>query len=296
MNLASTFTGLGQSVVYVLAGIGFIWLAKCLDDWRTKDFNDDEHIDNGNTAVGLRRAGLYLGIAIGLSGAFGGESKGFFLDVLQLIIDGAIIVGFMFSSRFINDFIMLGHIDNDAECIRTFDRPDGGKIVGNTAVGIVEAGMYMATGLIIHGSISGSGGSFLQGIASTILFFILGQLTLLILGLFYELITSFNVRNEIKANNPAAGIGLAGNLVALGVILMSSISGPFTGWNNDILNFCIYSVFGIVVLLLARLLIDRLLLPTTTIATEVSEDKNVAALLVVECTVIAAAIVIAYSM
>ncbi|MCP3875939.1 MAG: DUF350 domain-containing protein [Desulfobacteraceae bacterium] len=296
MNIAATLTGLGQGFIYVIVGIFFIWLVKIVDDWRTKDFNDDKHIDDGNVAVGLRRAGLYLGIAIALSGAIDGSSKGFFLDLIQLLIDGLIITGFMFSSRFINDFIMLGNINNDEECIKTFIQPDGRKVVGNTAVGMVEAGMYIATGFILNGAISGTGGTFLQGITSAILFFIVGQLTLLIFGLLYELITPFNVRNEIKNNNLAAGIGLGGILIALGIILMSSISGPFTGWGNDLASFGIFAVYGIVMLLIFRAVVDKILLPTTNIATEVEEDQNVAALIVVESAINAVAIIIAFSM
>ncbi|MBU1696117.1 MAG: hypothetical protein KKD21_03615, partial [Proteobacteria bacterium] len=71
----------------------------------------------------------------------GGSSKGFFLDVIQLLVDGLIITGFMFTSRSINDFIMLGNINNDEECVKEFPQPDGSKVVGNTAVGVVEAGM-----------------------------------------------------------------------------------------------------------------------------------------------------------
>ena len=108
MDIAVTLAGLGQALTYVIVGIFFIWLAKRVDDWRTKEFDDDTHIDDGNVAVGLRRGGLYLGIAIALSGAMGGSSSGFFLDVIQLLIDGIIITGFMFSSRFINDLFMLG--------------------------------------------------------------------------------------------------------------------------------------------------------------------------------------------
>ena len=296
MDIAVTLTGLGQGFTYVIVGIFFIWLVKKVDDWRTKDFDDDVHIDDGNIAVGLRRAGLYLGIAIALSGAMGGSSKGFFLDVIQLLVDGLIITGFMFSSRSINDFIMLGNISNDKECVKEFTQPDGSKRIGNTAVGMVEAGMYVATGFILNGSISGTGGTFFQGIASAILFFVLGQLALLLFGFLYELITPFNVRNEIKDNNLAAGIGLGGILIALGIILMSSISGPFTGWTNDIASFGIYTVFGIVMLLIARAVVDRLLLPTTNIATEVKEDRNVAALIVVVSAVNAVAIIIAFSM
>ncbi|MBW2654796.1 MAG: DUF350 domain-containing protein [Deltaproteobacteria bacterium] len=296
MNTAVTLTGLSQAVTYVIVGIFFIWLVKKVDDWRTKEFDDDAHIDDGNVAVGLRRAGLYLGIAIALSGAMGGASKGFFLDVIQLLIDGLVITGLMFSSRFANDFIMLGHINNDEECVKVFQQPDGKEVVGNTAVGMVEAGMYIATVFILNGSLSGAGGTFFQGIASAILFFIMGQITLLIFGLFYELITPFNVRHEIENNNLAAGIGLGGILMALGIILMSSISGPFTGWANDLAGFGIYAFFGIVMLLISRAVIDRLLLPTTDIATEVKEDRNIAALIVVVSAINAIAIIIAFSM
>lgn len=296
MNIAATLTGLGHGFIYVIVGIFFIWLVKKVDDWRTKEFDDDVHIDDGNMAVGLRRAGLYLGIAIALSGALTGSSKGFFLDLIQLLIDGLIVTGFMFSSRFINDFIMLGNINNDEECVKTFVQPDGRKVVGNTAVGMVEAGMYVATGFILNGSISGSGGTFIQSIISAVLFFILGQMALLVFGFLYELITPFNVRNEIKNNNPAAGIGLGGILIALGIILMSSISGPFSGWANDLASFGIYTVYGIVMLLIFKIIVDKLLLPTTNIATEIKEDRNVAALIVVASAINAVAIIIAFSM
>lgn len=296
MNIAVTLSGLGHSLIYVIVSIFFIWLVKKIDDWRTKDFNDDDHIDNGNLCVGLRRAGLYLGIAIALSGAVSGASNGFFIDLIQLLVDGLIITGFMFSSRFINDFIMLGHVNNDAECIKTFTRPDGTRVTGNTAVGAVECGMYIATGFILRGAISGAGGTFFQSVASAVVFFILGQIALLAFGFLYELITPFNVRNEIKENNPAAGIGLGGILTALGIILMGSISGPFTGWSNDLVSFGIYTAFGIIMLLIVKTVVDRLLLPTTSIAVEVKEDQNSAALIVVASVMNAAAIIIAFSM
>lgn len=288
--------GLFQGLIFVLVGIFFIWVAKTVDDWRTRDFDDDVHIDNGNLAVGLRRGGLYLGVALGLSGALSGGSSGFFLDLIHLIIDGLIIIGLLFASRFLNDSIMLGHVDNDAECIKEFTRKDGQKVIGNTAVGLVEASMYLATGFILKGSLSGGGGTFLQSIGSAILFFVLGQMALLLFGLLYELITPFNVRGEIQRNNPAAGVGLGGILVSLGIILMSSISGPFTGWANDLIGFLIYTAYGIVMLLVFRSVIDRLLLPTTSIAVEIEEDQNVAATVLAESAIAAVALIIAFSM
>jgi len=294
--MAAMLAGLGQGLMYVILGVFFIWLVKKVDDWRTRDFDDDVEIDNGNMAVGLRRAGLYLGIAIALSGAMKGASNGFFLDFFQLLTDGLVITGLMFSSRFVNDYIMLGNISNDKECIKIITTPEGKKIKGNSAVGMVEAGMYVATGFILNGAISGTGGTFIEGITSAVFFFILGQMALLLFGFLYELTTPFNVRSEIQNNNLAAGIGLGGTLMAFGIILMASLSGPFTGWTHDILSFCLYTVYGIIMLLVFKTVIGRLLLPTTTIAVEIKEDRNVAAMIVVECAINAVAIIIAFSM
>lgn len=296
MTITAILSSLGQGACFALAGLLFIYLAKRLDDWRTREFDDDRHIDDGNVAVGLRRAGLYLGIAVAMAGALSGGSSGFWADLIQLAVDGLIITGFLFSSRFINDYIMMGHMDNDAECVKEFTLADGSTVTGNTALGMVEASMYIATGFILNGSLSGGGGTFFQSLASAVVFFVLGQAVLLAFGFIYELVTPFNVREEIKKNNLAAGIGLGGILVALGIILMSSLSGPFTGWITDLAGFAVYTVYGIALLLAFRSLVDRLLLPTTNLATEIKQDRNVAAMVVVESAIAAAAIIIASAM
>lgn len=296
MNIAAILGALSQGIAFVIISVGFIWLAKKIDDMRTADFNDDIQIDNGNMAVGLRRAGLYLAIALALSGALSGTSHGFLTDLGILVLDGFIILACLFSCRWLNDKIMLGHINNDQECIKPFTDCHGRKITGNTAVGVVEAGIFIATGFILKGSLSGGGGTFIQGIESTFFFFIAGQLCLLFFGYLYEIITPFNVRDEIRDNNLAAGIGLGGMLIALGVVLMASISGPFTGWENDIVSFGFYAFAGVILLLVFQSVIERLLLPTTNLATEVKEDRNAAALIVAQCAVNAVAIIIAFSL
>ncbi len=285
MDYSAMFLGFGKGFAFVTISILIIWIAKLMADRRTTEFDDDIHIDDGNLAVGLRRAGLYLGIAIALSSTIGGVSKGFFFDLLTLCFDGAVILAALFFCRYINDIIMLGHIDNDKECMN-----------GNAAVGIVEACMYIATGFILNGSLNGLSNSFMESILSTLVFFILGQFALLLFGYLYEVITPFDVRNEIKNNNLAAGLGLGGILIALGIILKGSIEGPFTTWSNDIISFGMYAIYGIIMLLIFRIIIDKILLPTTKLAVEITEDKNVAALLVAESAIIVVAIIIAVSM
>ncbi len=287
----------GRQALFVVISVFLIWVAKVIADRRTTEFNDDIQIDNGNRAVGFRRAGFYLSIAIALSGALSGVSRGILMDAAWLLMDGALILVCLFASRFLNDRIMLANIDNDTECMRLFKHRSGGiKEKGNTAVGIVECGMYIATGFILSGSLSGASVSMTESILSTLLFFAMGQAALLFFGFLYQLITAFNVRDQIKANNPAAGIGLAGMLIALGIILFASIRGPFTGWVSDITSFGIYTVYGMVMLIIFRFVIDRLLLPTTNLAVEITADRNTAALVVAESAIVAVAVIIAFSM
>jgi uncharacterized membrane protein YjfL (UPF0719 family) len=290
MDFSTIFTGsvfmnFGKGFIFVIISVLIIGLAKFIADRRTTEFDDDAHIDDGNLAVGIRRAGLYLGIAIALSATIGGDSKNFLSDIITLSADGVLILICLFSCRYINDKIMLGHINNDQECMK-----------GNAAVGTVEACMYIATGFVLNGSLSGLSNTLIEGVLSTIVFFVLGQFALLVFGYLYEVITPFNVRDEIQKGNIAAGLGLGGILVALGIILRSSIEGPFTSWGIDIINFTMYAFYGIIMLLIFRIVIDKMLLPTTKLSVEITEDKNVAALLVAESAIIAVAIIIAFSM
>lgn len=288
--LVSQLPILGHGFVYVAIAFSVIWLGKTIADARTKDVDDDKQIDDGNLAVGIRRTGFYAAIGIALAGGLSGKSdSGLFINMSAEAVDAIVTLICLFACRAINDRVMLGHIDNDAECVK--DYGDGN--VGNVAVGLAEAGMYIATGLILNGSFSGDGGSYATGLISAIVFFVIGQIVLLVCSLVYEAITPFNVKDEIEKNNPAAGLALAGILIGLGLILNKSIAGPFVSWSADLSSFAVYTVYGITMLLVFRKFIDWCLLPTTTLAVEVKENKNVAALAVTDAGIFAVASIIA---
>ncbi|MBT4511076.1 MAG: DUF350 domain-containing protein [Chloroflexi bacterium] len=270
-------------IVYAAVVLAYIWIAKKWRDVATRKFDDDKEIEqNGNMAVGLRRFGLYLGLAIGMSAALTGETLGFVNDLKTLAIEGALVLVMMMLSRFFNDAIILHGINNDDEAQ-----------AGNTAVGLVEAGSYIATGLIMFGAFSGGGGTVLQGYLSAMLFAVLGQVSLLIFFQAYEFVTSFNVREEVKAANPAAGLAVGCMLVALGVLLRASIAGDFQGWMVDIKSFALSTANGILLLLIFRKVIDWLFLPNTTLRVEVEKKRNVAAVAVTQACILALAIIIA---
>jgi uncharacterized membrane protein YjfL (UPF0719 family) len=282
MQLAAIVTILGQGAVYAVIAFLFIVATKKIDDQRTASIDDDHEIEEkSNLAVGLRRTGLYLGMAIALAGTLGGVSAGFAMDVLALVADGIVITVCLFVSRTVNDRVMLGHLENDNEVKK-----------GNVAVGLSECGMFVATGFILNGSFFGTSENIPAGIASAVVFFVAGQAVLLIGGYGYERIAPFNVREEIRNGNAAAGMALAGMLIALGVILRSSIAGPSAGWAADFVSFGAYAVYGIVLLLIFKKAADLFLLPGTSIAVEVQRDRNVAAVALTEAGIIAVAIMI----
>lgn len=271
----------GESFVFALAAILIMWIVKLFRDWRTP-FDDNHEIEEkSNAAVGLRRAGLFLGLSIGLSGALAqsGGSEGFWFQLKWFAIDATVVVVMLMIARFFNDVAILNKIKND-QAVKD----------GNTAVGFVECGSYIATGFILYGVFSSEGGGFQAAVA----FAVLGQISLFILFGIYQLITPFDVHEEISNGNAAAGLAVGGMLIALGIILKSTVSGAFITWIESLTDFGIFTLYGIILLLVFRWIIDQLFFPHTKLSVEIHRDKNVAALAVTEGAIIGLAVIISH--
>ena len=303
-DVLSEFSEIWQAAVFVVILIAFMYVIKIVRNIITP-FDDDEEVEEkSNLAVGLRRAGLYIGLGIAIVGALTGvqaeingldqdaaiaELAGISVEVNEIgvaeqigrvALNGAIAVGLLILVGFFNDLVILRSIDNNEEVGR-----------GNVAVGLVEAGGYVASGLILQGAFTGEGG----GIASALVFSVLGQIALLAMYGVYQWATPFDVTAEIKDGNPAAAVAVAGMLVALGLILRASIAGPFEGWVIDLVTFGFYAVVSIVFLLIVRQVTDRLFLPNTDLATEIARDRNPAAISLAYGAIIAVALVVSFA-
>ena len=303
-DVLSEFSDIWQAVVLVVILIAFMYIIKIVRNMMTP-FDDDEEVEEkSNLAVGLRRAGLYIGLGIAIVGALTGvqaevagraldevigTAAGLPVEVVEIslaeeigsvALNGAIAVALLLLVGFFNDLVILRRIDNNAEV---------GK--GNVAVGLVEAGGYIAAGLVLQGAFTGEGG----GIPSAVVFTVLAQVALFIMYAVYQWITSFDVTAEIQGGNTAAGLAVAGMLVALGIILRASLAGPFEGWIIDLVTFGFYAVVSIVLLLIVRQVTDRLFLPNTDLATEIARDRNPAAISLAYGAIIAVALVVSFA-
>lgn len=264
------------AVVYLL-----LYANKVLSDWyaHTKGYDADNAIEEeSNLAVALRRAGLYLGIMLGMYGVISGPSRGLLLDLWDIASYGAIVSVFFVFARGFNDLVVLGSMSNTDEVKN-----------GNVAVGLVECGALIATGVVAMASMQGQGGSYMTAIA----FFIIGQLALLAVTVVYEWVTPWSVSDEIKAGNPAAGLKLGSLMVAVAIATSGAVAVDFTSWGENLTILVVDGGMAVFFMMVLSYVIDRFFLPGTNIETEIVRDRNVAALTVVAALQIAGAFVIA---
>ncbi|MEN6438691.1 MAG: DUF350 domain-containing protein [Syntrophobacter sp.] len=247
-------------VVFPVIALGFMWAMKLLDDRRTPFSEDELMLSGNNMAVSLRKSGIYLGLALGLAGTFFGRSQGLYNDLVNFALAGVSLMVLLFVAFIVNDKVILRMVDGDKAVSE-----------GNTAVGIVEFASYVASGIIMHGVFSGDGGGILVAAG----FFLLGQAALVIAFYLLEAITPRNICEEIEVKqNTAAGMDVAGMLIALAIILRASLAGPFAGWLPGLWGFGLYFVAGVLALLLFRFLAGLIFLPRASYDYEIAVDQN----------------------
>ena len=287
---------LPAGLAYVALGIILLAVAGIVKDFMTP-YNVGEQMNNqDNPALGLSITGYYIGVIIVFIGALYDPKENlgmaelatakFGLQVAECLgysIGGILLLNL---ARLIVDKLVLSGFSTHKEIIE--DR--------NSGTGAVEFGSYVASALVIAGSISGTTkGPWWQGIVTGLCFFILGQVVFVIYSKFYQLITSHDVHAEIEKDNVAAGVAFGGNIVAIGVILFKSVAGNFEGWEASLTKFILMSVLGFVVLFLVRILVDAFLLPKSTISQEIVEDRNINAAYVEGAVLIGVAAIITFA-
>ncbi|MBF0457677.1 MAG: DUF350 domain-containing protein [Nitrospirae bacterium] len=261
-------------LIDILIVVFFLFISKKTADFLTK-FDDDDAVEKGgNSAVALWRFGHYFGMAVAMSGVLGTETT--LTDVLSFFCTGALVTVLFFLSHYINRYLFLKGIDHS-------------KLIGegNAAVGLVECGIYLASGLVLNGVLSGGGGGFLSAIG----FFILAQCVLAGAFLITQKVYHIGIKDEIEGGNLSAGIVLSGVIISYAVILRSSVSGDFIGWGRGIISFFISALMGLAFLLLIQKAANYIFLPKTTLSVQI-KNRNTAAVIVVEAISLSVAIVI----
>jgi uncharacterized membrane protein YjfL (UPF0719 family) len=258
----------GYYIIYALTYLLIATVMKYILDLKSvSHYSADDQISQGNLAVGLRRSGAQLGLAIAMIGVFSGSSNpDIWKDMLMTVGYGFLAMAFMLVSLLITDRALLPNVDNTVELKK-----------GNLAVGITEFGTLVMTGILAYASIKGDAG----GLISSVVYFIVGQLTLIAFILLYELVIAKNLNPVAKVSqgNTAAGVYLAGKVIAYGLILQSAIigDGVSSSLAESALLYVEAAVAGMILLYLFELLIDWLIVTSTTVKDMINGDQLVAA-------------------
>lgn len=261
-------------IMFIALVIVFLYLSKKIADVITR-FDDDLQIrQNDNLAVALRRFGIFVGMCIAMQVLI--TDVALYRDIAFFCIYALIVVAIFFAAHFINDFIIIPKVCNN-ELIKA----------GNVSTGLIEAGAFIATGMLVNGAFSGHAG----GVVSAVVFFFLGQIVMIAAIYLHEKVYRFDVVQCVSADNVSAGVTVAGLLMAYSIILRASIAGDFTGWASSLTAFSVSAVTGMIGLIFFERIAALIFLPKTSIG-EAIRSGNTAAVVLVQGITIALSLII----
>lgn len=247
--------------IYLISAFVLFWIGKLVKDLTTTSYSvREELVEKDNVALGVAMAGYYFGLIMAIGGTLSGPSQGLENDLIDIGIYGLLAIILLNLSRLVNDGVILHGFKIRDELIDD----------QNAGTGAVIAASYIATGLVIFGAVSGEIG----GIVTTVIFWALGQVALVLAGLVYELITPYSIHDEIEKDNVAAGVAFAGALVGIGVIVFHASAGNFISWTVNLQDFAIEVVAGLILLPIVRFISDVILLPGQKLTDEIANQEH----------------------
>jgi uncharacterized membrane protein YjfL (UPF0719 family) len=303
--LVDTLEFFPKGLIYVAVGLAALLVAKVVQDLVTRYSINQQVTGENNAALGLSLAGYYLGVVLVFVGAlyqpltvvrdddWAPTSATYWGEVLEVAIYALIGIAVLNAARIVVDRLVLHTFQTEKEIVE-------GR---NTGTGAVEFGVYLATGLVIAGSIAGTGSteaagaevSALESALRSLVFLGLGMAVLILYSLFYQLTTSYDIHEEIEQGNTAVGVALAGNLIAVGVVTFKAVFGEFVGWAESLAGFLVFAVLGFVLLFVVRQIADIVLLPGAKLQQELSADRNLGVAFIISAVVISSSLILYFA-
>ncbi len=246
----------------MLAGFfGVFYVGKLANDRLHREYNLlHELVERDNPAIALALVGYYAGLVLAIGGAIAGPAISLWWDLFYLIIYGLIGVVLLNASWYVCDWVILRSFKVSDELVRD----------QNQGTGAVVAGVCVANGFILFGAISGEGG----GVITALVYWIMGQIMLIIASLIYDLITPYSIHDEIEKDNVAAGVGFGGALAGMGVVIGLAGEGDFISWGENLPGYLLYAALGLVLLPVIRYITDKVLLPTVSLTDEIVNQET----------------------
>ena len=272
---------------YIILALLILFIGKLINS-KLSDYDlNKELTENDNKAIAISFSGFLLALCIVISGVlfspstvdyFDESASPFLQDIKMTIIWSAVGLTLLLISRILCDKLMLPSFSNKVELVR--DR--------NVGVGFVQAGSYISTAMVLRASLmSPVDAPLLEDIGLTVIWFIVSQLLIILYSIVYQKTTKHDIHQDLKNDNAAVGVALAGNIVAFGILLSF-----FIATYDSILGLIIWALLAIIMLAIVRFVVDKLILPNHSLSKELSEDRNWGAAAIEAITAIGTAMII----
>ncbi|MCT4581736.1 MAG: DUF350 domain-containing protein [Flavobacteriales bacterium] len=260
---------------YTILSLFFLVVSRKVYQLLHKEIDmNHELVEQDNFAFAFANVGYLSGIVIALGGALTGGTTGNLVDDLtDFSLYALISIILLNLSIVLNDFLILRRMNLKHELVED----------QNVGVGVLEAAISVATGLIIYGAVSGdSHHDVINGFLSTIIFWGVGMLMFVLSTFVYNAILNFSLLDEIKKNNFAVGIAYSGVIISIANLIRHGIQGDFISWEVSAYSILYNSVIALAILPVVRVVADKLLLPGQKLTDELvnQEKPNVGAGLV----------------
>ena len=241
-----------SSLIYLAVAFILFFVGKMAYQLFHRNINvNHELVEHDNFAFSVAYVGYFIGLLLSIGSAILGESNGLWIDLMDIAVYGVLAILLLNFSIIINDKIILNTFHVKTEIIEQ----------KNVGTGVVEGAMAVSTGLIILGAIHGEGFGAGGPIVTALLYWILGQVILLITAKVYNLITPYDVHEHIEKGNIAVGIGFAGALIAIANLIRFALMHDFESWEITLQSVAVDVGIGLLFLPIVRLLADKILLP-----------------------------------
>ncbi len=273
-----------QSICFIIATtVVLLAIARYANQFLMQRVMSDELTKSDNAALGVAMAGYLFGVMLIIADVLSGEGHGDWLkDTLS--VAGYGIFGIVFL-LFVGAFEMRLILSS-----RTLEQVRS----GNLAAGIALTGSFISTSQIIAATVCGEGSG--GNVMTAIVFFVIGQISLLLITYVYRFLTDYDDAAEIMNGNNAAALSYAGMMIAVAIVVAQAIRGDFTDYVSSLMD---YSAALIVVLAfypVRQIFIQGILLGGGfkfyggRLDEEIGKDKNIGAGFIEAATYISTAL------
>ncbi len=214
-----------QSILFIIVTtMALLAAARLANQFLMKKIISEELTTGNNAALGIAMAGYLFGVLLIITDVLSGEGHGDWIkDTIGVAVYGVFgIIFLLFVGAFEMRLILSAKaLDATRE--------------NNIAAGIVLAGSYISTSQIIAATVSGEGSG--GNAVTAIVFFLVGQVSLLLITYLYRFLTKYDDASEIMNGNCAAGLSYAGLMMGVAIVVGQAIRGDFTDYLSSLIDY-----------------------------------------------------------